>query len=75
MDGSDNPFVIISFEPYVTDSIIKGTHFSPLSLGLMLLGDMSQLDSHSLVRGLGFSFEARDILLNCLLARIEGIIN
>lgn len=33
MDVSDNPFVIISFEAYVIDSIIKGTlcHFSPLS--------------------------------------------
>lgn len=33
VDAADNPFVIISFEPYVTDSIIKGTlhHFSALS--------------------------------------------
>lgn len=37
------PFVIISFEPYVTDSIIKGTlhHFSTLSPDWMLLVDVN----------------------------------
>lgn len=47
MDVADSPFVKISFEPYVTDSIIKGTlhHFSALSPDLRVLVDMNCPDS------------------------------